>query len=997
MAGRAHLRGYVVDRAVFINYRGADSHSYGALLYTELTRQFGNEHVFLDAESIPPGADFVTELLGRVRSARVVLAVIGPRWLTTTDPGGRRRIDDPADWIRRELAEAFTTGVRVIPVLTEQAELPTAAELPADIAALSRCQFRRLRYREPTADLARLVADLISVEPVLAEAQAHRIDGGAHLHLAARPVVSWPCRVGIVPPRAASFQDRGASTLIAGVLSEGDAAVLTSDAAVSASVVSGLGGVGKTQLAVDYAESAWIAGELDLLVWVTAGSREAIESAYAGAAAAVTGVEDASPERGARRLLEWLAGTPARWLVVLDDLQSPADLDGLWPPATRAGRVVVTTRRRDAALRGYHRRMIEVGVFTPGEAHSYLTATLADQPCLRDGAVELAAELGFLPLALAQAAAYLLDRGLSCVEYRHRLADRQRRLGTLLPEGEALPDQHRATVAATWSLSIELANRLTPAGVAGPLLEVASMLDANGIPATVFSTPAVVRLLHERVGRAVGVEQARDGLGCLRRLSLITLDPASSQRSVRVHALVQRAVRDSLSEQQVVEAAWCAADALLAVWPEVERDTLLGQVLRANTEAVNTAGGDYLWTSGAHAVLFRAGTSLGESGAVSDAVNYFQRLHSATTHRLGPDHPDTLTTRSNFADWRGEAGDPAGALIAYEELLPDEQRVLGPDHPDTLTTRSNIARWRGEAGDPAGALIAYEELLPDEQRVLGPDHPDTLFTRSHIAYWRGHAGDLTGAFAAYEELLPDHLRVLGPDHLFTLITRSNIARWRGYAGDFTGAVAAYEELLPDQLRVLGPDHPDTLITRHEIAYWRGEAGDPAGALTAFEELLPDRLRVLGPDHPHTLTNRAHLARWQGEAGDPAGALTAFEELLPDRLRVLGPDHPHTLTNRAHLAYWRGEAGDPAGALTAFEELLPDQLRVLGPDHPESLTTRHNIARWRGEAGDPAGTLTAFEELLPDQLRVLGPDHPHTLTTRAHLAYWRKRLPDSTPR
>ena len=154
---------------------GADSHSYGALLYTELVRRFGEDHVFLDAESIPAGADFVEELLARVRSALVLLAVIGPRWRSATDPAGRRRIDDPEDWIRRELAEAFAAGVRVIPVLTELAELPTATELPAEIGALSRCQFRRLRYREPTADLARIVTDLVSVEPVPARAARSRV------------------------------------------------------------------------------------------------------------------------------------------------------------------------------------------------------------------------------------------------------------------------------------------------------------------------------------------------------------------------------------------------------------------------------------------------------------------------------------------------------------------------------------------------------------------------------------------------------------------------------------------------------------------------------------------------------------------------------------------------------------------------------------------------------------------------------------------------------
>jgi len=170
---------------VFINYRGEDSHSYGALLYQDLTGRFGKDLVFLDAESIPAGADFTAELLGRVRSARLLLAVIGPRWLTATDPAtGERRIDDPADWIRRELAEAFAAGVRVIPVLTDQADLPREADLPADIAALSRCQSRHLRRREPTADLARIVTDLIGLDPVLAAA-ARRHDSGPRRPLAA--------------------------------------------------------------------------------------------------------------------------------------------------------------------------------------------------------------------------------------------------------------------------------------------------------------------------------------------------------------------------------------------------------------------------------------------------------------------------------------------------------------------------------------------------------------------------------------------------------------------------------------------------------------------------------------------------------------------------------------------------------------------------------------------------------------------------------------------
>ncbi|HEV8560476.1 MAG TPA: toll/interleukin-1 receptor domain-containing protein [Actinophytocola sp.] len=169
-----------MDCGVFINYRRDDSGSYGVLLYTELVRRFGTDKVFLDCESIPAGADFVQELLERVRSARALLAVIGPRWLTAADPvTGGRRIDEPTDWIRRELAEAFTAGVRVIPVLTEQAEMPVEADLPPEIAALSRRQALPLRHPSPIDDLDRIVTELIALDPDLAEA-AHSHDNDHH-------------------------------------------------------------------------------------------------------------------------------------------------------------------------------------------------------------------------------------------------------------------------------------------------------------------------------------------------------------------------------------------------------------------------------------------------------------------------------------------------------------------------------------------------------------------------------------------------------------------------------------------------------------------------------------------------------------------------------------------------------------------------------------------------------------------------------------------------
>ena len=557
-----------------------------------------------------------------------------------------------------------------------------------------------------------------------------------------RAPVSWPWRVGVVPGQAECFQYRAAVDAL-------DESVAGGGTVVLCQVLTGTGGVGKTQLAARYARAAWQGGSVDLLVWVTAGSRAAVLAAYAQAGVEVAGADPGDPEQAAGRFLTWLETTGRRWLVVLDDLADPADVRGLWPPASARGRVLVTTRRRDAVLTGQGRRLVEVGLFTPTEAAGYLTAKLAahhrtDQP---DQIAGLAADLGYLPLALAQAAAYLIDLSLDCAGYRGRLDDRRRGLPDLVPDDSGLPDDHRATLAATWSLSVEQAGRLRPVGLARPMLELASMLDPNGIPEAVLTGPPALAYLTEYrttgtgadgdtsgdrdrgVGAGADGGDAGDALRCLHRLSLAELDPGAPHRAVRVHNLIQRATRESLPESRRGPLARAAAAALLAAWPEIERDTALAQALRSSTSTLAGHAGAELWQPGGHRVLFRAGDSLGEAGLVKAAITYWQDLHATALRYLGPDHPETLITRHNLARWRGAAGDPAGAVAAYEELLADYQRVLGPDHPNTLITRHNLVYWRGEAGDSGwgGGRLRGAADRPaagaGSRSPRNPDHP----------------------------------------------------------------------------------------------------------------------------------------------------------------------------------------------------------------------------------------------------------------------------------
>jgi hypothetical protein len=509
--------------------------------------------------------------------------------------------------------------------------------------------------------------------------------------------VRWPPRVGVIPLLADCFQERAPE------MRELDDAVSAGRTAVVTQVLSGLGGVGKAQLTAAYARRVWGAGELDLLVWATARSRDAVQARYAQAAAEI-GQPPPDVDSAAEWFLGWAQTTTRRWLVMLDDLSDLADLQGLWPEGP-CGRVLVTTRRRDATLASGARKLIKVGLYTPRQALAYLRQKIGDGDGL-EHAADLAADLGYLPLALAQAAAYLQDRQETYAGYRRRLRDRRKRLPELFPD-DALADDYRSTVAATWSISLEAADRLLPPGLATPVLRLASTLDPNGAPVEVFTTPAALAFLtdqHQPTGSAgttarVDERDCRDALSNLHRLNLISVDRGGGSRAVRTHALVQRAILDQLPADTLAATVRAAADAVLEVWPEIERDTSLGQALRDCAMILTERHGAQLWAPDGHPVLFRAGWSLGQCGLVSAAVHYWTQMITDATDALGSDHPNTLAARRDLAHWRGEAGDPVGAVTAFEELLDDYLRVLGADHPHTLIARSSLAHWRGRAHD----------------------------------------------------------------------------------------------------------------------------------------------------------------------------------------------------------------------------------------------------------------------------------------------------------
>jgi len=779
-----------------------------------------------------------------------------------------------------------------------------------------------------------------------------------------------------MPPLADSYTPRTESGPDpADDLHPGETVVLvTADHAARA--LGGMGGTGKTQLAAAIAHTLWSRGAVDLVLWVTASGRDAVLTGYAQALGDV-GLPDPyeGPEVAASHFLAWLAETPRPWLAVLDDLTDPAVLDGLWPWGP-SGRVLVTTNRPDAALRAHSPRAVELGPFSDRESLAYLSTRLQADRDQWTGALDLAADLGFLPIALAQAGTLMAYTGIDCRDYRTRMAEWRQHLGA--GNGTSPP-----AVAGTGALALEVADRLPPAGLARPMLALISMLDPNGIPGAVLTTPAACAYLS-RFGAAASVDevQARTAVHALGRLGLVTIDTTSAARTVRVHELVQAASRQSLSTPDCDAAALAAADALLQAWPPPQAvPAASGQALRDCTARLHQIAGVLLWNPECHPVLVRAGQCLDNAGLAGPAIAYWQSMIDIGRPTLGATHAHTILASDRLAAAYDAAGRHMDAIPVHERVLAERERELGPSHPDTLNARNSLARTYRAAGRGGDAVRLAERALADCERIQGLRHPDSLAARSELAQAYLSAGLRDEAIAVFEIALAGQKQALGPHHPDTLTARANLAHAYRAAGRPKQAISLFEETLADREKVQGADHPDTLAARGNLGSAYRAAGRLRDAIGAYKHALADRERVQGPDHPDTLTARANLADTYHLANKLKDALPLYERTFAGRERVQGPDHPDTITACGNLASAYHSARKLTLALPLYERTLADCERVHGADHPDTLASLGNLAHAYHTAGRLTEALTVFERTLAECERVLGPGHPLTETAR----------------
>jgi tetratricopeptide (TPR) repeat protein len=759
------------------------------------------------------------------------------------------------------------------------------------------------------------------------------------------PSGAGPASSGFVPELADCFTPRphtGPGPL--STLPEGRCLVLTGPPRVRDSVPDLSGGTGKTQLAANLART-WLADTPGgMLVWLNAGSRDALLCGYAQAVAAgraggwpMTIPADTasadSAELTAGRFLAGLAEAAGPWLVVMDGLADPADAEGLWPSGQGgpSGRVLVTARSGVTVPDAMNPVVFTVGPFSSHEGLTYLMARLSADPDQRVGAVDLVEEVGCDPLALVQASAAIASAGISCRDYHDLYIKRREQIAGV--SGSA-----PAAMAVTWTLSVECADELAPGGAPQVCLAVAALLGAGGIPESVFAAPALADFAARSPGGADGPGRVRAALASLRNVGLIDVDGGLVLLQQPLRAAVLAATPDSLR----AEAAAAAAAALLEAWPDDTAQPALAGRFRACAGSLQQAAAGALWAGGAHQVLFRAGRSLDAARINGPAVSHWRALAAASERRLGAAHEDAQLAVARLASAALAAGLGGDAVALYHRVLETQARYLGADHPRTVAARAEYGTALLAVGRPDDAVPVLESVLAAGDRG-GADAADVLAVQDSLGAAYQEAGRHKDAIKAIERTLAERERRQGPDHPDTIRTRCRLARVWLDAGHAKDAIKHGRRALEGAERVLGADSLETVDAVTVLASAHHSARRVRDAITLYERALADRERVKGADHPDTIGVRGNLASAYHSAGRMPSALDLYERTRSDCQRVLGVDHPDTLAARANLAHAYYAVGRLADARVLLTATLADCERHLAPGDPLTGAVRDSLA------------------------------------------------------
>ncbi|KAN0077438.1 hypothetical protein V8E54_005742 [Elaphomyces granulatus] len=721
--------------------------------------------------------------------------------------------------------------------------------------------------------------------------------------------------------------------------------ILSSDQ-VRKMAITGLGGVGKTQIALELTYQIRHKRPEYSIFWIPATSIEKIEQAYVGIGEHL-GLQDVAPADMKMRVKAHLSSEKAgSWLLIIDnvdDMDIWATSDGSSPalktciPQSKYGFVLFTTRNRQLATKLVGPEVISISQMDDKTATDLLRASLIDKDLLL-------CQLSCLPLAIIQAASYINETGISVAIYLYA--------------------ESKNPVAVTWLISFHQLQKLNP--LAADYLSFMSCIGPRDIPQSLLPPD----------GSEVKQQNA---LGLLKAYSFIT--GQANDRTISLHRLVHVATRN-----------WLRNGGMLGQWT-VNTGKRLRDIFPSSDHKNRILWREYLPhalfivqskefqndTQEREDLVQKVGRCLYSDGRYHQAGELFKEVLEKKSNRLKNDDKEILNSMMWMAATFRDLGQWTEAEKLFVQVMETSKTVLGPEHPGTLTSMASLAstyrnqgRWtEAEKLFVQGRWTEAEKLemqvIETRKAVLGPEHPDILTGMANLASTFWNQG-----------------RWMEAEKLEVQVMEKRIA-----------AEKLEVQVMETRKAVLGPEHPDTLTSTANLAstFWNQGRWMEAEKLEA--QVMETYKTVLGPEHPDTLTVMANLASTYWNQGRWTEAEKLDVQVTETRKTVLGPEHPGTLTSMANLACTYRNQGRWTEAEKLCVQVMETMKTILGAEHPETLKCMWNLSHTLKELGRHAEALSMLQVCVQLQHKRLGPAHPDTVATTAHLQEWQELFKYST--
>ncbi|MDR2119136.1 MAG: toll/interleukin-1 receptor domain-containing protein [Tannerellaceae bacterium] len=699
----------------------------------------------------------------------------------------------------------------------------------------------------------------------------------------------------------------------------------------------GLGGVGKSQIAVEYA--CRYAEEYTYVVWVNA---ESSDTFYASLEpfALKNGLVHPDAKYTSAELLaavrDWM-NRQDNWLFIFDNADDEASLKDYLPQdAAHRRHVLITSRYGNWQT---FATPLNIDVFSEEEAAEFLTRrTGKPRDAFQDS---LAKELGCLALALEQAAAYICNHA-DC-DYREYLSLLEEYHLDVLKESSDIRTQQ--SVHATWDISI----RKIADESAIQLLNLCAFFAPDHIDLSWFRKAGdrLPQPLRDRLPHKLHFNRTKEALTCY---SLVNI----RNGKLSLHRLLQEVLRERLKEEQSIWINYCIQVLNECVYPDFStpESRMLFTELASHIHSVTALIDPEIQTEKLANLYFFLGYGYNEFAEYSQSLEWYGKAQGIQEKVLGTSHPDTAGTYNNIAIVYCGQGEYKKSLEWHTKALDIRETVLGTSHTDTAGSYNNIARVYCRQGEYDLALKWYRKALEVKETVFGTSHPDTATTYNNIAMIYTKQGEYEKALKWYRKDLEISEKVLGILHPDTATTYTGIGVVYFNRGEYAQALEWHLKALEIKEKVLGASHPDTATTYAGIAMVYYEQDDYEQSLKWYLKALDMQEKVLGSLHPDTATTYYNIALVYDDQGEYDQALKWYLKALNIQETVLGVSHPDTATVYTGIATAYCEQGEYDQALEWFAKALPVCVGKLGIDHPNTKLLFENMEIAYNNSGNP---------------------------------------------